>query len=134
MTQDQSNNSPQKVTFWIIWLSVLAGMFFILFFAAGGWPSGDETKSDSRMLISISLSGVLISTIIRWLILPRISSAQSLLSTMIIGLAFAESTGILGLFLIESDFPGTQKMMFIASIVGVLQYIPTYTLQIKEAK
>ena len=53
---------------------------------------------------------------------------------MIIGLALAEGTGILGIFLIGSDFPETQRITFIASVAAILQYIPTYASSTKLAK
>jgi hypothetical protein len=132
--QQQSDTPPQPIIFWLIWTTILTGLFYILFFVGGGWPSGNNTASVSSLLLFMILSGAVISTIIRWAVLPRINSIQSVFTTMIIGLALAEGTGILGIFLIGSDFPETQRITFIASVAAILQYIPTYASSTKLAK
>lgn len=125
-------NHPQKLQFWIVWLTMLGGLPLIQIFAAGGWPEGDDQGEVPQSLVLITLAGVIASTIIRWMILPRIKNPQSLLTTMTIGLALAEVTGLLGMFVIDGDFPETQRFTFCLSLLGMLQFIPIYANKLKE--
>jgi F0F1-type ATP synthase membrane subunit c/vacuolar-type H+-ATPase subunit K len=127
MSDSPSNKPPEKLQFWIIWFAVMGGVPVLIFAIKGGWPSGEEPEGVSLFLLAFCLLGVIASVIIRWAVLSRISTAESLMKFMIIGLALAESTALFGMFLIDDQYPQTQQITYIASLLGMLQFAPTYT-------
>lgn len=119
-------NQPQKIQFWIIWIAMLAGLPVMQIFVGGGWPEGDDQGDLSSGQLAIMAGGVFASTLVRWIVLPRIKNPQTLLTTMVIGLALAEATWFLGMFMISGDFPDTQRSAFVLSFLGMCQFVPTY--------
>lgn len=57
---------------------------------------------------------------------------KALLPVMIIGLVLAEFTGILGMFMLGSDYPTDQRVALICSFAAMLQYIPFYATSVGE--
>lgn len=126
MYQQKNLFSPAPIVFWIVWSSILFGVFMLQFFIIGEAPSSGESGVISNSTVAICLSGVVMSTLVRWLILPHMKTAVSKLPVMMIGLALAEATGILGIFIIGSTSPDTQMITFVLSVLGIVQYIPVY--------
>lgn len=70
----------------------------------------------------LGLLPALISGAIRWSLLPAFKSAEKALPFFIMGIALAEMSCFLGIFI----FPSHQAQLFVASFVGIFQFIPTY--------
>ena len=70
----------------------------------------------------VALVPVGLSIVIRWAVLPRAKVVQQALVFMIVGISFAESTMFLGLFI----FATHQQELFIASALGIFQFMPIY--------
>lgn len=130
------SHQPQQphLVFWILWASMLVGIVFITQFLGGGFPSGTSAKPPSYVMFLITISGACISTLIRWFILPKINNLESLLTTMIIGLALAESTTLLGIFLIGNEFPSEQRIALGISFIALVQYMPLYLSKLNASK
>jgi len=124
-------NPPQKLQFWIIWIAMLGGLPVMQYAIAGGWPEGGDQGDVPASLLLITVAGIFASTLVRWVVLPRVKTPQTLLTTMVIGLALAEATWLLGNFLMSSDFPETQRNAFILSFLGMCQFVPTYAKDLK---
>ena len=60
--------------------------------------------------------------IIRWVVLPRIGNAQAALALFMFGLAIAEATCFLGLFI----FPAHKQELFALSVLGIVQFVPHF--------
>lgn len=65
---------------------------------------------------------VFFSMVVRWIVLPRINQAQMGLAAFVIGIAFAESTCFMGLFI----FPAHRSDLFILSMLGIIQFMPYF--------
>ena len=71
---------------------------------------------------------MLISTVIRWVVLPRIEEITKALPIFIVGMAMAEGCGISGIIL-----GGAHKnLLFAAGVLGILQYAPTFISRFAE--
>lgn len=108
------------------------GLIIIQFVVGGGFPTGENEEAVPSSLLLAALAGVSISVVVRWLILPKVTKMESLLPVMIVGLALAESSGILGIFLIGPKFPETQQLVLLLSLAGIIQFIPLYLSKFKE--
>ncbi len=114
------------ITLWIIWFAILTGLFILQTFIVGGFHTGPASSPVSSGMVAICMSGIIIASFIRWFILPRQSSLAAQLPVMIIGLAFAELTGLLSMFLIGKAYPSMQLLGFILSVLAILQFMPVY--------
>ena len=65
---------------------------------------------------------VLISGILRWVVLPRITDAIKAFPIFVIGIAMAEATLFLGIFMFRSH----HRDLLILSALGILQFIPFF--------
>jgi len=64
----------------------------------------------------------------RWVVLPRINTAQPAFTTAIVGIAFAEVCCFLGLFI----FPAHKQELFVVSLIGIFQFVPTYARRFSQ--
>ncbi|MGC6567914.1 MAG: hypothetical protein ACON38_20165 [Akkermansiaceae bacterium] len=126
MTHRPSSSEQAPLVFWIIWLSILIGLFVIRFQIGGGIPEGSDTAELPMGMIALLYTLLAASVVVRWLILPKASSSESLMKFMVIGVALAEGAGLLSILLLGNDLPETQRFFFYCSIVGIVQFVPTY--------
>lgn len=109
------------VTWWITWAAILGGlpMFFVFLQPTGGLASGGGLN---QSLWPLALFPFVLGAVVRWVILPRMTSAQVALPVFVVGMALSETCCFLGTFL----FPAARNELFAASTVGILQYLPRF--------
>ena len=112
--------NPQLVVWWTLWAAFQVGIFMIYFFL-GKFSSGGGASAESITWLA-AITPVLFSAAIRWVILPRVAAATAALPLFIVGIALAEATCFLGLFI----FPPHKLELFILSAFGIFQFIPYY--------
>ncbi|HEY4248422.1 MAG TPA: hypothetical protein VGM64_16360 [Lacunisphaera sp.] len=119
----------QLMIWWIIWGGVLAGLCLLYFFFGRAKPL--PVASTAELLTNLGGFPLLfISVIIRWLVLPRCSDPGRALVMFIIGLALAESCGILGIFLGGAY----RDALFLLGVFGVIQYVPVFARKFFEPR
>jgi len=112
------------IALWIIWTAVFLGMLVI--------QLSVRAASDSSLgVVALALTDlpfIMIATAtgIRWFAIPRIKRIGWILMVSILGIWFAESAYFLQVFLIGESFAEAQLIVFILSILAVIQFIPTY--------
>jgi hypothetical protein len=118
----------QLMVWWIIWAVILAGLMMLYLFLGRGPLEAAET---SDLLINLSgLVPLFVSIVIRWLVLPRYDNLKGAFPVFIIGLALAESCGILGVF-IGGPF---RDDLFVLGVLGVAQFVPLFARRLLEPK
>ncbi len=117
------NTAPQQVlmVWWIIWGALQTGIFVIYHFLGSSPDAPKPSEVDSPIWLA-SLIPLAISTIIRWAVLPRFTSAVAALPFFILGIALAENLCFLGIFF----FPEHKLNLMILSATGVFQFIPVF--------
>ena len=119
---------PKPVIFWALWIALLSGlttMYVVL-----GQPEQATANQTSGLPLGllVGLPPLLISTVIRWVVLPRIEEITKALPIFIVGMAMAEGCGISGIIL-----GGAHKnLLFAAGVLGILQYAPTFVSRFAE--
>jgi hypothetical protein len=126
MNQTSGPQQPQIIVPWILWFSILMGLFMVQFFVGGGIPSGPDKGAPPTTMLMICAGALLASLIVRFVILPSRKTLEQQLPLMLVGLALAEGCGFLGIFAIPSAFPQTKLWLFIAAVVGVVSHAPVY--------
>lgn len=132
MNSPAPSPAQSRITIWVIWIAILQGLFFIIFFAADGFPSGEDQGPLPWGMGLIGLSGFFVGSIIRWVVIPKLTTFAKLMPAFVIGLAACEFTGIFALFVINADSPTMQAGLLICSLIGILQFVPTFTVSFKE--
>lgn len=117
---------PQKIVFWVIWGATLSGVFMTQIIINGGFPSGQNQGSPEFYWFILAAIPIVASTLLRWIVMPKIKNRQALLVCLIIGVALAEATHFIQLLVIGDTFPQTQLSFLILSIFGIGQYMPVY--------
>ncbi len=116
----------QLLVLWIIWGAILAGLG-VLYLAFSRKPA-DTTGN--LVIVLVAFSQLFISIVIRWLVIPRLTSLVKLLPVFIAGLALAEGCGIVGLFL-----GGPYRdALWMLGVLGVTSYVPLFARRLSEPK
>ncbi len=119
----ETTKGPPVVIWWIMWAAITIGLVAI--YATLAAPLRAEPLQALRHLPLLPL---LLSSGLRWIVLPRMSDRLRAFPIFIVGLAMAEACGLLGLFLI----PEMKQTYFTLSLIGLLQYMPFFAGRYKE--
>lgn len=117
-----TNEAKKQLTiWWVSWAAFLGGVFAIYqaFDTTAAQPQAPS--ADSPIWLA-AVAPIVVSAIIRWLVLPRARSAQAAFPLFIFGIALAEATCLLGLFI----FPPHKQWLFVLSVFGVFQFLPYF--------
>lgn len=133
MTLDNLNMSqsgPTKqhaIIMWIIWFAYLQSAFIFQVFLGKGMPGGENAPEPMAAWLWLICSGpLLLATIVRWLIIPKVEAGQPQLVAMLIGLALAEAPIFFQIFLIGPDYPQNQIAVMMVAVVAIIQFAPSY--------
>lgn len=119
-------SKPAPLVFWIIWFAILNGLFLLQFLVAGGFPEGENQGEAPVAVIASAAALAVFSMAIRFLAIPKAAKPTEILPLMVVGLAFAEGIGIIGMFFLDQKFPETRIALFVTSVSAVLTYAPFY--------
>jgi hypothetical protein len=125
---DAARANSQLKIWWIVWTAILAGLVVIYLFLGRGPVKAAETGD---MLVNLlGLVPLFVSIVIRWLVLPRYDDLTRAFPVFIVGLALAESCGVLGIF-IGGPF---RDDLFVLGVLGVAQFVPLFARRLLEPK
>jgi len=124
MNAQNSHPKLQLSGWWGVWAAFLFGIFQVYYFLGMNAPASRSAASPvpDPFLAALGLLPVAVSVVVRWSILPQIQKAQAALPFFIVGLALAEASCFIGLFI----FPAYKEGFFVFSIIGMFQFIPFF--------
>ncbi|MBI2813604.1 MAG: hypothetical protein HYX71_04920 [Opitutae bacterium] len=119
---------PLKV-WWIIWVFLLVDLLGI-YAVLGQGPLLPAPSGGNPLTNLVGFVPLFISIIIRWLVLPRSAEPMRAFVLFVVGIALAESCGLLGIFL-----GGPYRdSLFVLGVLGVTQYVPFYAKKLFDPK
>lgn len=112
---------------WVLWFAQLQAAFIFQMFLGDGFSKAANAAEPMALwLWLICCVPLVLATAIRWLIIPKIQLPQQQLMAMIIGLALAEGTVLLSIFLVAPDYPQNQIGILMVAVVALIQFAPSY--------
>jgi hypothetical protein len=106
---------------WVIWAALLTGFLQVCYFL-GGAPGAAPAASIELVAVLVGAGLLFLSAAIRRLLLPRIGRARVAFICFIVGQAFAEGCGYVGLFV-----GGAHRDPLVAGgVLGLLQFMPIF--------
>lgn len=112
---------------WIIWFAQLQAAFVFQFFLADGFSKGENAADPMVFWLWLAcLLPLVVATGIRWLVIPKVTQAAQQLVAMIVGLALAEVSVLMGIFLVAPEYPQNQIGFLMVGVVSIIQFAPSY--------
>ncbi len=117
----------QALVMWIIWFGFLQMAFAYHFVLEDGFPSGDNAAEPmASWLWVLCLVPIILATIVRWWVIPKLKDQKQMLSALIVGLALTEASILFELFQIGSDYPQNQIAVLMVAVFSLIQFAPIY--------
>jgi len=114
------------IVLWILWFSFLQSAFIFTWFIGGGIPEGENAAEPMAFwLWLLTFGGLAMATVIRWIVIPKVSKPQQQLATLIVGLSLCEMPVFVSLFFMQ-DYPQNQIAVLIVAVLCVIQFAPSY--------
>jgi len=125
---DMTNQTKQQLTvWWVLWAAFQTGIFIFYHFLGDTGARQQPPTTESPVWL-VAIAPVALSAIIRWLVLLRAQNVQTALTLFMLGIAMAEATCFLGLFM----FPAQKLELFMLSALGIFQFIPFFARRFFE--
>jgi hypothetical protein len=129
MTPDAQRARVQLKIWWIVWAAVLL-LLCAFYFGSGLLKLQANGPAKNSLANLVGFVPLFVSIVIRWLVLPRSDNLNRAWPMFIVGLALAESCGVLGIFL-----GGPYRdALFVLGVLGVVQFVPTFAKGLIEPK
>lgn len=122
----------QAIMFWVVWFSILSGLFIIAAVGGNTAPQGGTgipPKPEAWSVMSIlglALAGM--GVLCRILVVSRVEAIQAKFTAMIVGLALCEACGLIGIFVVDYQLPRERILLFWVAAISVLISAPIYTV------
>lgn len=130
LAPDAQRNRAKLIVWWILWGAILSGLVIIYVFLGRGRPVPQNLTPQQMFTGLIALVPMVVSVVVRWLVLPRVSGMDRALAVFVFGLAMAEACGILGIFL---GGPYRDDL-FVLGVFGIAQFVPIFAKNYIEPK
>jgi len=127
---DALRTKPPLLVWWIIWTGTLAGLAVVYLFTTRGPAQPLDLPPETTLTGLIGIVPLFVSIVIRWLILPRHREPARAFVLFVLGIAMAESCGILGTFL---GGPYREDL-FVLGLLGIAQFVPFFAKGLFEPK
>ena len=112
---------------WIIWFAFLQSAFVYHFLPGDGFPEGDNVAEPmGSWLWALCIVPIGLATLVRWVIMPKLTQQPQVLVAMVIGLGLTEASIFFELFLIGADYPQNQIAVLMLAVFGLIQFAPIY--------
>jgi hypothetical protein len=115
---------PAKTTlivWWLIWLGILGALVSVRI-VVGDRAEELGAGGKSGLLAYVGVGPLVLSTLLRWFVMPRMTERAQALVVFVVGVSLAEGCGLLGIFLGGEH----RDTLFLLGIIGVAQWIPLF--------
>ena len=118
---------PKKLVLWILWFAIISGLCMVYIFL-GRNPAVVADKGN-EVLRFVPLIPLAVSVAVRFLLLPKFKSLTKVLPIYIIGLAMADGSGIIAIFLLPH---ADAVSYFTTAVIVLMMYVPLFASKLEE--
>ena len=119
---------------WIIWFVFLQAAFAYHFILGDGFPWGENAAEPmAGWLWVLCVVPIVLATMVRWLVIPKLKDQKQMLIALIVGLALTEAPIFFEIFLIGSDYPQNQIAVLMIAVFSLIQFAPIYGTPLSES-
>ena len=115
----------QFVLWWLVWAGLLIAILFIYMEIGISKMVPDEPDMS---MVYLGLQPLILSCVIRWVVLPRISRPRVAFQLFITGMILADVSCYIGMFLAEQ----WKEELFFLGLLGMIQFIPVYVKRYRD--
>ena len=127
---DDRQIKARLLIWWVMWASSFGFLLMLYLVLALGKPMPANAVTSELPRNLAGIVPLFISIILRWLVLPRYTQEGRALVVFVIGMALAETCGILGIFL-----GGPYRdSLWVLGVLGVAQDVPFYAKKLFDPK
>jgi hypothetical protein len=109
-----------RAVWWLIWGGFLAQQLYLHRWSGQNlWE--DNSPAFNRTTYAVLLLPLLVSIILRWAVLPRMTSTNNAFGVFVAGLVLAAMSGLSVSFL---DVP-YKEITFLVCLFGIAEYVPS---------
>ncbi len=124
----------QAFVMWFIWFVFLKAAFTYHFILGDGFPSGENAAEPmAGWLWVLCVVPIVLATMVRWLVIPKLKDQKQMLIALIVGLALTEAPIFFEIFLIGSDYPQNQIAVLMIAVFSLIQFAPIYGTPLSES-
>lgn len=117
----------QKLNLFIIWAALSSSVFIYPIFLNGGLPlSFNDQGIQLHFALMMSFASWSVATLIRWVIIPKLTHYSALIGFFIAGLAFTEASIFYGIFLLQDEQLNEKALNFWLAVACMLQFFPAW--------
>ena len=117
----------QAFVMWIIWFVFLQMAFAYHFVLEDGFPAGGNAAEPmASWLWVLCFVPIILATVVRWWVIPKLKDQKQMLIALIIGLALTEAPIFFELFLIGPEYPQNQIVVLMVGVFSLIQFAPIY--------
>ena len=109
----------QLLFWWLVWSAFLMGI--LLIYIEIGISKVIYEDPDVSMGF-LAFQPLIVSVIIRWLVLPRLTRAKAAFQLFIVGIVMAEVSSLIAFFLVEQ----WKEELFFLGVLGMIQFVPVF--------
>ena len=118
---------PKRLVLWILWFAITTGLCLIYVFLGGEMARSHGGMNEG--LRFIPMVPLALSVVVRIFLLPKFTSLTKVTPVYVIGLALAEGSGILAIFLLSH---GDAVNYFTTAVIVLLMYVPLFASKLEE--
>jgi hypothetical protein len=118
----EARTPPSPLVWWTIWLALIAGVIVLWKFLGSG-----ANPPATGAIRYLPIGPLAVSSLVRWLVLPRFADRTRAFPVFVVGLALAESCAILGLFLV----PDLRDTYVLLGLLGLAQFAPVFASKLR---
>ena len=123
-------NFAGKMLLWVIWIAMMMALPCYKIILGHGDRVDTHARPVDLFVLGLFAVPLLMCTVIRWLVIPKLNNPMAILTPFIAGVALAESMTFYGIFLV----PEFSSIFFYASVFAMAQFVPVYGTNEKPAK
>ena len=111
---------------WVLWIYILFSLLASQVIFGRGISFGIDQGMPNLILLGLSFCSLILSVFCRWVMVPWFRNQYLIIISVIFGLSMGIQVEFIQLFMIREEYPMTQLILLILSLIAIIQYYPPF--------